>query len=155
MLVEVCDGEKYLYSVSPYTSLCPLPHRGACDISRWLVSWWWSIDLFFCFSHSCRLNYMKILFIYDVFILFPVLLIVLYGIDCNYISFYFFYFCHSIEIDYIFFFHFGPYSFNYGIDFKSLNIFGIKVWTFFNFFFDWNWSYILFSFQPSYLYFLF
>ena len=58
-----------------------------------------------------------------VFISVPDLLIVWYGPYLCDISFDLFSFCPSIEIDYIFQFYFGTYSFNFGIDFKSLNIF--------------------------------
>ena len=64
---------------------------------------------------------------YSGFILVPYLLIVLHCLDFYYISFDLFQLGPSIEIDYIFRFQFGPHSFNFRIDFKSLNIFSTEV----------------------------
>ena len=73
------------------------------------------------------LNYKANLDVYCVFISVPEFLIVLYGLDFCYISFDLFQLCYSIEIDYILYFHFSRYSFNFEIGFQSLNIFGTEV----------------------------
>ena len=83
--------------------------------------------IFFSFSLSCSLNYMEDRFAYGVFILIPGLFIILYGLDFCDKSFDLFRFYPSIEIDYIFWFHFSLYYFIFEIDFKSLNIFSIEV----------------------------
>ena len=85
-----------------------------------------------------------------VFISVPYLLIVLYGPDFWYRSFDLFQVCHSMKFDYIFRFQFGPYSFNFRIGLKSLNMLGTEVLIFLILSFDGNWLYILFSFQPLY-----
>ena len=40
---------------------------------------------------------------------------------------YYFQFCPAIEINYILYFNFVPYSFNFGFDFKTLNMFGMEI----------------------------
>ncbi|KAG5227110.1 2 bisphosphoglycerate-independent phosphoglycerate [Salix suchowensis] len=52
---------------------------------------------------------------YGLFIPFPFLLIVLCGPNFCHVSFDLFQLCHLIEINYILYFHFSPYSFNFRI----------------------------------------
>ena len=78
------------------------------------------------FSLFCTLNYLSAPWFYGVFILVPYLLIILHDPDFCYISFDSFQLDPLIEINYILTFQFGPHSFNFQIDFKSLNIFGIE-----------------------------
>ena len=91
------------------------------------------------FSLSFTLNNASASWFYCVFISVPSLWIVLCGTYFCYESFDLFQLCPSIEINYILNFHFSPYSFNFQIAFKSLNIFDIENFSFSILSFNWNW----------------
>ena len=87
---------------------------------------------------------MPVPYVYGDFISVPGFLIVLYDPDFYNISLDLFQFRPSIEINYIFCLHFGPYFFNFGFCFNSLNLLGITIWIIFNFILQLKYTVFLF-----------
>ena len=96
-------------------------------ITWWLLAWRWLVYYFLSNFSLCTPHYTAGPFVYDVFISVSHFLNVLYNHYFCYRSFDWFQFSPSIAIDYILIFQFDPYSFNFGINLNSLNLFGIEV----------------------------
>jgi hypothetical protein len=86
----------------------------------------------FCNRSSDWFQFSPLIEIDVIFSCISVLILLIFSFVLNPLIFlvynlYYFQFCPAIEINYILYFHFVPYSFNFGFDFKSFNMFGIEI----------------------------